>query len=289
MTSCLADLFREERLSDETAYYCEVCAIKVTAARRTVILKDPQHLVVTLNRFKFDAATMRQHKILTPVHVNQDISLSVTASGGSGVMGERLYQLYAVVMHSGSTPEFGHYYTVCKSSSDDSGNAGGDWLLCNDASVTALTAAAAQREMDGVGIATPYMLFYRAEASPAPKIVGETVASSSGDDVIVVSDAEPRSDAASSKRQCVEDAAGHQEAFTVDPAVLAAVQAENSLYLKAIESGASTDDPALAAASRSHDSSGGGSGGGGSRRFGGGFGRKGFGGGFGRGGLSFIY
>jgi ubiquitin carboxyl-terminal hydrolase 36/42 len=54
-----------------------------------------------------------------------DVSESIALDG-------KQFELASVVIHAGSSAEYGHYYTVAK-------GANGQWLILNDSDVTVLT------------------------------------------------------------------------------------------------------------------------------------------------------
>jgi ubiquitin carboxyl-terminal hydrolase 47 len=69
--------------------------------------------------------------------------------------GDLVYELYAVLVHSGSAIG-GHYYAYIKSFDD------GNWYNFNDSTVTPITLEDVTKVFgDGRGSATAYMLKYR--------------------------------------------------------------------------------------------------------------------------------
>ena len=61
-----------------------------------------------------------------------------------------LYDLYALIVHQGSSRQFGHYYSYCRSLEDASA-----WYKCNDESVTRVNG------IEGALNKQAYILFYQ--------------------------------------------------------------------------------------------------------------------------------
>lgn len=86
------------------------------------VKKLPQILALHLKRFKYveqlNRYTKLSYRVLFP------LELRLFNVSDDAVNGDRLYDLVAVVVHCGSTPNRGHYITVVKSH--------GFWLLFDD-------------------------------------------------------------------------------------------------------------------------------------------------------------
>jgi ubiquitin C-terminal hydrolase len=63
VTECLKGLFTVERLTGDAAFSCAACGGLRDATRELAIVSPPAHLIVTLNRFGFDVATGKSHKV----------------------------------------------------------------------------------------------------------------------------------------------------------------------------------------------------------------------------------
>lgn len=62
--------FTDEVFEGENMYFCEKCASKVErAVKRQRLDTVPKYLILTLNRFYFDRATLKKCKLLNPVQV----------------------------------------------------------------------------------------------------------------------------------------------------------------------------------------------------------------------------
>eukprot|EP00092_Neocalanus_flemingeri_P037138 GFUD01040426.1.p1 GENE.GFUD01040426.1~~GFUD01040426.1.p1 ORF type:complete len:819 (+),score=280.29 GFUD01040426.1:50-2458(+) len=149
----LPDLVRKylapEDLLGDNQYQCDKCEGLRDAVKTTQIKAAPQHLTITLLRFKYDSSSCRKVKLLTPVECPDTLCLPIT--GGQVVT----YQLYSVVVHSGQSSEGGHYYTWVK------GRQGEEWHYVSDEEVETVPSRWDQETQSRTD--TPYMLFYRRE------------------------------------------------------------------------------------------------------------------------------
>jgi ubiquitin C-terminal hydrolase len=144
-----------ETLSGEDAYECENCSQKVEEAHRTSrIAQAPRHLIINLACFQYDASTQSRRKVSTKVDCPLALHLVDTE-----------YKLYAVVVHSGSSPHHGHYYAYCR----DSSSAEGRWRKFDDESVEDCDE---KEPLEHRINRSPYLLFY-ARDDDAEDLSGE--------------------------------------------------------------------------------------------------------------------
>ncbi|KAF9114760.1 Ubiquitin carboxyl-terminal hydrolase 35 [Mortierella sp. AM989] len=117
----------------------------------------PTNLIISLNRFEFDVQRSRRVKINTPIFLTESIQIKI--KDGHEL---QVYNLYAVVIHTGESANHGHYYTYAKDSvSEERSPNGEQWLLYNDTSVTISSFEAMQQALVTSRSDTPYMLFFR--------------------------------------------------------------------------------------------------------------------------------
>lgn len=132
-----------EQLSGENQYHCDTCGGLQDAQRTIQILQSPSHLILTLKRFQFNSKTGQRAKLLHWVQCSESIELS-----------QQSYRLYAAVVHSGSSMDTGHYYTLARDETLV-------WRIFND-SLVAPCNPPPWSPPD-----TPYILFY---ARPEEKL-----------------------------------------------------------------------------------------------------------------------
>lgn len=126
-----------ETLTGDNQYRCSACGDELRdAEKRMFVTKAPEHFVFSLNRFSFDLATQTRRKLLQEVVYPEWIDIHVEDST-SGLSNSVPYILYAVVMHSGQSAEYGHYYAYARHSSPASSlqNELAPWHRFNDENV----------------------------------------------------------------------------------------------------------------------------------------------------------
>ncbi|KAI8873796.1 cysteine proteinase [Ramicandelaber brevisporus] len=125
VTSCLRQFSASEMLCHKNKFFCDVCGGLQEAEKRMKIRKLPNVLALHLKRFKFQESIGRYVKLNSRVVFPCELRLPNTASGAADA--DRLYTLFAVVVHLGGGPHHGHYIVLVKSM--------GQWLVFDDESV----------------------------------------------------------------------------------------------------------------------------------------------------------
>lgn len=133
-------LLQPEEMKGDNQYHCRSCNKLKDATRTISIEKPPEHLILTLKRFHYEQSTNQIAKLMIPIECADNITLPTSKSSQE-------YELYGVVLHTGSTPHSGHYHTQAKSQQN--------WLWLNDEMVSSI------RDRDIGKADTPYVLFYR--------------------------------------------------------------------------------------------------------------------------------
>eukprot|EP01147_Barroeca_monosierra_P006307 gene6307-7470_t len=122
ISSCLRNFSKSETLRADSKYFCETCCSKQEAQKRMRIKQFPMVLAIHLKRFKF-MDHMKQHvKLDYRVVFPKDLRLSNASE--SAEEEDRIYDLFAFVVHIGAHPSRGHYVTVVKAESS--------WVLFDD-------------------------------------------------------------------------------------------------------------------------------------------------------------
>jgi len=123
LSACLRSFSSMELLRAAEKFRCETCGTLQEAQRRMRVKTLPRVLAVHLKRFKFVESLGKFKKL--SYRVVFPLELRLTAISTSDAEHEdRLYELFAVVVHVGSGPNHGHYVSLIKSSNQ--------WLLFDD-------------------------------------------------------------------------------------------------------------------------------------------------------------
>src|SRR5271156_1916762 len=118
------------------------------------IQKSPKILALHLKRFKYTEDMQRNLKLFHRVVYPPTLRLFNTTDDTEDP--DRMYELYAVVVHIGGGPYHGHYVTVVKN------DATGNWMLIDDEAVEAVDDGFVGRFYgDRPGMASAYVLFYQ--------------------------------------------------------------------------------------------------------------------------------
>ncbi|KAK5134653.1 hypothetical protein LTR08_006309 [Meristemomyces frigidus] len=162
VTSCLRKFSEEEMLCERNKFHCDTCGGLQEAEKRMKIKRLPQILALHLKRFKYTEDLQRLqklfHKVVYPFHLRL---FNTTDDAGDP---DRLYELYAVVVHIGGGPYHGHYVSIIKT--QDRG-----WLLFDDELVEPVEKAyvlsffggePVPGLQDAKQLACAYVLFYQA-------------------------------------------------------------------------------------------------------------------------------
>jgi len=123
VTSCLRKFSEEEMLCERNKFHCDNCGGLQEAEKRMKIKRLPRILALHLKRFKYTEDLQRLQKLFHRVVYPFYLRLFNTTDDAED--SDRLYELYAVVVHIGGGPYHGHYVSIVKT--QDRG-----WLLFDD-------------------------------------------------------------------------------------------------------------------------------------------------------------
>ncbi|TGZ58518.1 hypothetical protein CRM22_009611 [Opisthorchis felineus] len=158
---CLKFFSDTEMMQSENKYYCEFCRCKQEAQKCMRVKKPPLILALHLKRFKYSEEVNSFTKLSCRVVFPTELRLPNTSGGAADQ--NWLYKLIAVVVHSGSGPNRGHYVTLVKSH--------GLWLLFDDEVVDKICPVNLE---DFFGQSkssyTAYILFYQASNFSSPAL-----------------------------------------------------------------------------------------------------------------------
>ena len=153
VTSCLRKFSEEEMLCERNKFHCDLCGGLQEAEKRMKIKKLPKVLALHLKRFKYTEDLQRLQKLFHRVVYPYHLRLFNTTDDAEDP--DRLYELYAVVIHIGGGPYHGHYVAVIKTE-------GRGWLLFDDENVEPVDKDFVRNFFgDKPGLACAYVLFYR--------------------------------------------------------------------------------------------------------------------------------
>ncbi|KAG6041556.1 hypothetical protein E4U41_003572 [Claviceps citrina] len=153
VTSCLRKFSAEEMLCERNKFHCDRCGGLQEAEKRMKVKRLPKILTLHLKRFKYteDYSRLQKlfHRVVYPYHLRM---FNTTDEADDP---DRLYELYAVVVHIGGNAYHGHYVSIIKT--QDRG-----WLLFDDEMVEPVDKHFVRNFFgDRPGMATAYVLFYQ--------------------------------------------------------------------------------------------------------------------------------
>lgn len=153
VTSCLRKFSAEEMLCERNKFHCDHCGGLQEAEKRMKVKRLPKVLTLHLKRFKYtdDYSRLQKlfHRVVYPYHLRM---FNTTDDAEDP---DRLYELYAVVVHIGGNVYHGHYVSIIKTK--DRG-----WVLFDDEMVEPVDKHFVRNFFgDRPGMATAYVLFYQ--------------------------------------------------------------------------------------------------------------------------------
>lgn len=163
VTACLRNFSRWETLTGADKFHCDQCCSLQEAQKCMRIKTFPKVLALHLKRFKYvekiGAFKKLAHRVVFPLEFNLCNTVELTTQPQRN----KLYRLFAVVVHIGSGPHHGHYVALVKCKTR--------WLcydddvvrLMEDDMVSACFGISEEEdEMSGtVSSETGYILFYQ--------------------------------------------------------------------------------------------------------------------------------
>ncbi|GAV60870.1 UCH domain-containing protein [Cephalotus follicularis] len=157
LKQAMQKFFQPEVLDGNNKYRCENCKKLVAAKKQMSILQAPNILVIQLKRFE----GILGGKIDKSIAFEEVLVLSSFICKASQDPRAQ-YKLFGTIVHSGYSPESGHYFAYIK-------DAMGRWYCCNDSCVTLSTLQEVLSEK-------VYILFF-SRTNPRPASASSTFAS----------------------------------------------------------------------------------------------------------------
>ena len=150
LDDCLSRFFSQELLSGENSYQCDKCKQFTDCVKQLKIQSLPDILTIHLNRYQNNSGHI--HKLTS------SIEFPITGLDTSRFLSEdcssaesTLYDLVAVIAHSGAYMNSGHYVCYALNESDQ------EWYLYDDNRVMRISTNSLIDEISSVA----YILFYR--------------------------------------------------------------------------------------------------------------------------------
>ncbi|RXW17034.1 hypothetical protein EST38_g8821 [Candolleomyces aberdarensis] len=116
------------------------------------IKKLPNVLALHLKRFKYQEEVGRYIKLTYRVAFPMELRLFNTVDDMENA--DRLYTLFAIVVHIGTGPHQGHYISIVK--------AGGSWVVFDDDSVYTISEGDISKYFGDSNAGSAYVLYYQA-------------------------------------------------------------------------------------------------------------------------------
>lgn len=153
VTACLRQFSASEMLCERNKFNCDNCGGLHEAEKRMKVKNLPKILALHLKRFKYTEDLQRNvklfHRVVYPKHLRLDNTTDDAENK------DKLYELYAVVVHIGGGPYHGHYVSIVKTET-------AGWLLFDDEMVEGVDPSYVFNFFgDNKGLAAAYVLFYQ--------------------------------------------------------------------------------------------------------------------------------
>lgn len=164
LEDCLRQYVQADRLCGENKYSCDGCKRKVNALKTCSIETLPNILIVDFVRYNLGRKNSEIIEYPLELSLNRYLSSSIDEHNAKRVKSNKnskqtsslsfkntVYDLYGIIVHQGSSRQFGHYYSYCRGFESDS-----TWYKCNDETISRMKGPEAILEKQA------YILFYQA-------------------------------------------------------------------------------------------------------------------------------
>ncbi|KZT51792.1 cysteine proteinase, partial [Calocera cornea HHB12733] len=154
VTACLREFSKGEMLLEDNRFKCDHCNEYCDAEKRMKVKTLPNILALHLKRFKYieDAnRNIRPTKLTYRVAFPLELRLFDTSDDAQNP--DRLYELFAIVVHIGAGLAHGHYVTVVRTQ--------GKWVLFDDDAVDVIKESDIMKYFGDAPGGQAYVLFYQ--------------------------------------------------------------------------------------------------------------------------------
>ncbi|KAH7927259.1 cysteine proteinase [Leucogyrophana mollusca] len=152
VTACLRQFSASEMLCQKNKFFCDGCCDLQEAEKRMKIKRLPNVLALHLKRFKYQEDVQRYIKLAYRVAFPFELRLFNTVDDAQNP--DRLYELFAIVVHIGSGPNHGHYVSIIKTM--------GTWLVFDDETVDTIKESEIPKYFGESNAGSAYVLYYQA-------------------------------------------------------------------------------------------------------------------------------
>ncbi|TEB38768.1 cysteine proteinase [Coprinellus micaceus] len=152
VTACLRHFSASEMLCQKNKFFCDSCCDLQEAEKRMKIKKLPNVLALHLKRFKYQEDVGRYIKLNYRVAFPMELRLFNTVDDMENA--DRLYSLFAIVVHIGTGPHQGHYVSIIKT--------GGSWFVFDDDAVYPIAESDISKYFGDSNSGSAYVLYYQA-------------------------------------------------------------------------------------------------------------------------------
>ncbi|KAL4070479.1 hypothetical protein J3A83DRAFT_4525498 [Scleroderma citrinum] len=152
VTACLRQFSASEMLCQKNKFFCDACCDLQEAEKRMKIKQLPNVLALHLKRFKYQEDVQRYIKLTYRVAFPFELRLFNTVDDVSNP--DRLYQLFAIVVHIGNGPNHGHYISIIKTIDS--------WLVFDDETVDMIKESDIPKYFGESNSGSAYVLYYQA-------------------------------------------------------------------------------------------------------------------------------
>ncbi|KAF9041166.1 hypothetical protein BDP27DRAFT_1244526 [Rhodocollybia butyracea] len=152
VTACLRQFSASEMLCQKNKFFCDSCCDLQEAEKRMKIKKLPNILALHLKRFKYQEDLNKYIKLAYRVAFPLQLRLFNTVDDAEDA--DRLYNLFAIVIHLGNGPHHGHYISIIKIL--------GSWFVFDDDNVDLIAEKEIPKYYGHSNSGSAYVLYYEA-------------------------------------------------------------------------------------------------------------------------------
>lgn len=152
VTACLRQFSASEMLCQRNKFFCDGCCDLQEAEKRMKIKRLPNVLALHLKRFKYQEDVQKYIKLAYRVAFPFELRLFNTIDDAENP--DRLYELFAIVVHIGNGPNHGHYVSIIKTL--------GTWLVFDDETVESIKESDIPKYFGESNSGSAYVLYYQA-------------------------------------------------------------------------------------------------------------------------------